>query len=295
MSKLVVNFCPTGMVPTKALTPFIPVSVAEIVEQVHEAWEIGITLTHLHARNDDGSPTWRPEVYRDIFEGIRKHCPVLILCGSSSGRDWAEFEKRAALLELRPDMCSLTLSSLNFMQQSSINAPSMIQQLAKKMTEYGVHPELEAFDLGMVNYGQYLIKKGILKGPYYWNLLFGNIAGMQLTPGQISAAVEAIPPSHHLAFAGLGETALPAHSTAIALGYGVRVGLEDTIWFDRGKSRKATNSDLLKRVHELMYLNERSLMTAKEFGSVHGFYNRTSMMFGNDDLSCTTTSGRDVA
>ena len=150
----IINFCPTGMVPTKDMTPFVPESPAEIIEQVHEAFELGITLTHLHARDDDGVPTWSKNIYAQIFEGVRKHCPGLIICGSTSGRNFPELEKRSALIELQPDMASLTLSSLNFSQAASCNPPHIITGLLAKMKEYGVHPEFEVFDLGMINFGK---------------------------------------------------------------------------------------------------------------------------------------------
>ena len=117
-NKTVINFVPTGMVPTKEMTPNVPISPAEIIEQTHEAYEVGITIAHLHARDKDGVPTWKPEVYKEIFEGVRKHCPDLVICGSTSGRNFPEFEKRSAVIELKPDMCSLTLSSLNFNSQA---------------------------------------------------------------------------------------------------------------------------------------------------------------------------------
>ena len=107
--KTIINFCPTGMVPTKAHTPHVPVSPEEIIEEVHQADELGITIAHLHAREDDGSPSWKPERYAQIVEGVRKHCPELVICLSTSGRNFPEFDKRSAVIELEPDMCSLTL------------------------------------------------------------------------------------------------------------------------------------------------------------------------------------------
>ncbi len=178
MDKTIINFCPTGMMPTKSTTPHVPISVSEIVEQTHAAYEMGIAIAHLHARNDDGTPTYKSSVYRDIFEGVRKCCPSLVICGSTSGRNWQEFEKRSEVIELKPDMCSLTLSSMNFTNQASVNDPEMVLRLAEKMKQYGVNPELECFDTGMINFGNYLIRKGVLTGPHYWNLLFGNIADM---------------------------------------------------------------------------------------------------------------------
>lgn len=203
---------------------------------------------------------------------MRKHCPDLIICGSSSGRNFPEFEKRSEVIELKPDMCSLTLSSLNFLRQASVNAPDMIISLAEKMTAYGVTPELECFDMGMINYGHYLIKKGILKGPFYWNLLFGNIAGMQATPAHIGQAIQDIPKDHWISLAGLGEHQLPVNSLAISMDYGVRVGLEDNIHWDAGKSRLCTNSELVRRIHDLMEIHGKELLLAKELGKM-GFYN----------------------
>lgn len=269
---IIVNFCPTGMIPTKEMTPYVPVSVDEIVEQTHEAFETGITIAHLHARDAQGLPDYKIETYRDIFEGVRKHCPGLIICGSTSGRLFSEFEKRSAVIELKPDMCSLTLSSLNFVQHASVNEPEMIRKLAEKMAEYGVHPEMECFDLGMINYGKYMADKGWIEGPYYWNLLFGNIAGFQADFTQIGAAVSAIPDGHHVAFAGLGHYQLPVNTVAIAMGYGVRVGLEDNIWYDSGKSRKAKNIELLERIHALIEIQGHTMLSSKEFGEL-GFYN----------------------
>lgn len=261
------------MVPTKKHTLHVPVSVSEIIEQTHEAYEIGITIAHLHAREEDETPAWNPEIYQAIFEGVRKHCPDLVICGSTSGRLFPEFEKRSAVIELKPDMCSLTLSSLNFLKQASLNAPEMVIMLAEKMKQCGVVPELECFDLGMINFGNYLIKKGIVEGPFYWNLLFDNIAGFQAKFSHFSAAISEIPEDHHIALGGLGAAQLSANSAAIAMGYNVRVGLEDNIWWDKERTRKATNIDLVKRTHELIKINQKEFMKPEKFGSL-GFYNR---------------------
>lgn len=273
LNKTIINFCPTGMVPTKADTPHIPISPAEIIEQTHEAYEIGITIAHLHARESDGIPTYKKSVYQEIFEGVRKFCPELIICGSSSGRNFPELEKRSEVIELQPDMCSLTLSSLNFQKQASTNAPETIQGLANKMKKFGVVPELECFGLGMINYGSYLIQKKIIEGPYYWNLLFGNIAGMQANFSQIGTALREIPKDHYISLAGLGSSQLAVHGASIALGYGIRVGLEDNIWYDHKGGKLATNKDLLVRVHSLMEIHGKKLFSPKEFGEL-GFYNR---------------------
>jgi 3-keto-5-aminohexanoate cleavage enzyme len=276
MEHTIVNFCPTGMVPTTRQTPYVPVQVQQIVEEVHAACELGITIAHLHARKEDETPTHQKEVYRDIVEGVRRHCPDLVICLSTSGRNASGFEQRSEVIELKPDMCSLTLSSLNFLNQASMNAPDMIIALAEKMKAYGVKPELECFHMGMVNYGKYLIRKEMLEPPFYWNVLFGNIAGMQADLTQMGYAIREIndeqKTNHFIALAGLGSDQLKVNAIAIAAGYGVRVGLEDNIWLNKERTQHATNMDLLKRVHQLMEIHECVPMPSAVFGQ-KGFYN----------------------
>ena len=155
-NKLIVDFTPTGMIPTKEMTPHIPITVSEIIEDVHQACEIGITKVHLHAREEiGGEPTYKKEVYGEIIKGIRKYAPNLVMCVSLSGRNFSGLEFRSDPLllegELKPDMASLTLSSLNFNKVASMNSPEMIQSLAGIMKDKGIVPELEAFDAGMIN------------------------------------------------------------------------------------------------------------------------------------------------
>jgi uncharacterized protein (DUF849 family) len=267
--KLIINFSPTGMIPTKKLTQYAPVSVQEIVEDVHQAWELGIAMVHVHARDPiTGEPTYKADVYGKIIGGIRKYAPELIVCVSLSGRNFKEFEKRSEPISmdgnLKPDMGSLTLSSLNFIKQASSNDPKMIQDLAAKMKERGIVPELEAFDSGMINYGHYLIKKGLIEPPYYYNLLLGNIANAQADLLHVGLMVRELPENSYWSLAGIGESQLMMNSVAIATGGGVRVGLEDNIYFDKQKTNLASNITFLRRIHAIAEANGRPIMTSKE-------------------------------
>jgi 3-keto-5-aminohexanoate cleavage enzyme len=266
---LIINFAPTGMIPTKELTPHVPVLVTEIVEDVHKAVEIGITMVHIHARDEKtGIPTYRPEVFGKIIEGIRSVAKDLIICVSLSGRGIKEFNQRAAPLtldgDLKPDMGSLTLSSLNFNKTESVNSPDMIQALATAMKSAGIVAELEAFDVGMINYAKYLMEKGLIQAPYYFNLLLGNIACAQADLMIAGLMVRDLPPKSYWSFAGIGNAQLMMNSIAIAAGGGVRVGLEDNIWLDKERTRLATNSDLIRRVHRLAESNDRKIMSSGE-------------------------------
>lgn len=269
-NNLIINFTPTGMIPTKDMTPHVPVSVSEIVDDVQKASEIGITMVHLHARDPiSGVPTYKKEVYAEIIGGIRKYAPELVICVSLSGRDFGELEKRSdpLLLEgnLKPDMGSLTLSSLNFNKVASINAPEMVVSLAGMMKEKGIVPELEAFDIGMINYAKYLERKKIIQAPHYFNLLFGNIACSQANLLHSGVMINDLPEGSQWSLAGIGNEQLKMNSLAIAVGGGVRVGLEDNIWYDKDRTKLATNSDLLKRVHLIANANERKIMSPKNF------------------------------
>jgi uncharacterized protein (DUF849 family) len=267
---LVINFTPTGMIPTKEMTPHVPVKVQEIVENVHEAIDIGITMVHLHARDEQtAQPTYKAEVFGEIIAGIRNFSRELVICVSLSGRIFNEFEKRAAPLklegDLKPDMGSLTLSSLNFNKEASISSPNMIQALAQEMKCRGIMPELEAFDAGMINYAKYLERKGLIESPHYFNLILGNIACAQVDLLHAGIMLRDLPPNSYWSLGGVGDYQLIANSVAIATGGGVRVGLEDNIWYDQAHTRLAYNSDLIRRINILAEANERKIMTPREF------------------------------
>lgn len=290
---LIVNFTPTGMIPTKAMTPHVPVTVTEIVEEVHRAVELGITMVHLHARDEaTGVPTYRADTYGRLISGIREFAPELVICVSLSGRNFGKFEQRAEPIslegDLKPDMGSLTLSSLNFSQQASANAPDMVQALAQEMQARGIVPELEAFDLGMINYARYLERKGLLQPPHYFNLLLGNVASAQADLLHVGVMLRDLPDDSLWSLAGIGASQLMMNAVAIASGGGVRVGLEDNIWYDSERQVLATNSDLLLRIHRLAELSERKVMTPATLRDClnlnpgHGQYGRAAQHEGNE-------------
>jgi 3-keto-5-aminohexanoate cleavage enzyme len=254
--ELVINFCPTGMVPTKELTPHVPVSPAEVIDDACTALELGASIVHLHARDERGKPTWRAQIYEELVLGIRGHFPGAILCVSCSGRDFPEFERRSEVLELtgraRPDMASLTMTSLDFPTGPSVNAPEMVLALAEKMVSAGIKPEIECFDFGMVNAVNILIGKERLgPAPYYVNLLLGSRYSVPATARHLSNLVSDLPRHAVWAAAGIGQFQLPINTLAIAMGGHCRVGLEDNIFYGFDRSQLATNAALVQRVVQL--------------------------------------------
>ena len=253
MKGFILNFTPTGMIPTKEMTQYVPVSPEEIVGQVLEVMPLGINMVHLHARDPQtGQPTYKKEIYSEIIEGIKRKTKDLIIGVSTSGRTYKMFEERSECLDidgdLRPDFASLTLSSLNFNKVASINEPEMIQKLAEKMLDKNIRPELEAFDLGMINYAKYLIAKDLIKPPFYFNLLLGNIACAQADMKHLGLMVSELPGNSIWSTAGIGNSQLKMNILSIVSDGGVRIGLEDNIWFDDERTTLATNYSLIERI-----------------------------------------------
>lgn len=269
MDDLVVNFTPTGLIPQKKDSPHVPVAAKEVVDDVKSACETGITMVHLHARDPGtGEPEYRKELYAEIIEGIRGFAPDLVVCVSTSGRVFNTLKTRAEVLQLdgplKPDMASLTLSSLNFNRKASVNEPDMIRSLAEEMLRRGIKPELEIFDLGMANYMHYLIRKELLKPPYYANLILGNIACAQPDLLHIGCIIRDLPKETVFSLGGVGNAQLAVNSLAISMGYGVRIGIEDNIWYDASRTRLATNQALVERVRTIADANGRNIMTPAE-------------------------------
>lgn len=267
--KYAVVLAPTGMVPTKAQTAHVPVTPIEIALDVERCSKIGITSVHVHARDESGLPDWKLETYKQVVSEIKYRTPEILINVSTSGRNWSELEKRADCLaldgDLKPDLASLTLSSLNFLSGPSVNPPEVIEGLARIMVERGITPELEIFDLGMVNVANVLAKKGILNGQIVANLFLGNIAGAQATLGELAIMVDRLPEGTYWSGAGIGDFRDHTHAMALAAGAGVRVGLEDGIFLDNSRKELATNEALVKKVHELGNLMGLQAMTSDEF------------------------------
>lgn len=269
--KKIINFAPTGTQPTKQNSN-APLSPSKIVEEVHFAFEMdAVTVVHLHARDEEFLNTWRPDIYQKIIEGVRKYCPGLSICVSLTGRHFPEFEKRSAVIELMPDMGSLTMSSINFPKAASINEPDMIIKLIEKMDKYGVIPEIECFDSGMLNYTNYLINKGVLKGPHYINVIFGNMYNAQIDVASVASVVSNKPFNSIMCFGGIGKDQLKANLLGLMYADGIRVGLEDNLYY-RNKEL-ATNLQLLQRVCRIIHEMDIEIMTPEEFKTL-GYANK---------------------
>lgn len=261
---VIINLTPTGMIPTKEMTPYVPLTPTEIIKDILKCAKIGVNVVHIHIRDKKGEPTYFKEMYQTIILKVREGRPDLILGVSCSGRNYPEFEKRSDVLDLKgkskPDLASLTLSSLNFNKVASLNSPDMIIKLAEKMKKNKIKPELEVFDIGMVNYAKYLIKKGILEPPYYFNVILGNIACAQAKPSHLGMILDELPKDSIVTLGGIGNYQQDINLCGLIFADGVRIGLEDNIYYDRDRKTLAKNSMLVKRIIEQTKLLNKNVM-----------------------------------
>jgi len=277
---LIVNLAPTGMVPTKDLTPHVPVTVEEILTDVERCCALGASIVHLHARDEQGRPTHRAEYFAPLVEGVRAIDPELVVCVTCSGRYVTSLDERAEVLDLdgaaKPDMASLTLGSNNFITTPSVNPPEVIRGLAERMRERGVVPELEVFEPGMLAFGRHLAREALVGEDCYVNILLGNLGTSPLSPASLAGFLAEMPERWTWALAGIGRFQLDASTMAIAAGGHVRVGIEDNVWFDRARKVHATNAALVSRVAAIAELAERPLATPAEARARLGLHGTVS-------------------
>ena len=281
MDPLIINLAPTGMVPMPRDNAHVPVTTHAIGRDVAACRTLGAAIVHLHARDADGLPTWRPDAYREVITQVREQAPDVVVCVSTSGRTFGEFDQRAAVLDLdgdvKPEMASLTLGSMNFPTQASVNEPAMIERLARRMQERGIMPELEVFDLGMLDYARYLLDRQILRPPCYVNILLGSRGTLAATPLNLATMVHALPAGTTWAATGIGRFQFPVNAMAVTMGGHVRVGLEDSLYMDADKRRLASNTSLVERIAGLAHAAERRVASPEEARSLIGLPRRVTV------------------
>jgi len=242
----------TGSVPTKADTPAIPVTVAEQIESTQEAYEAGAALVHVHVRDDNEAPCSDPERFAAFQEGVRRHCPDIIVQFSTGGRG-REPEQRGSMLHLKPDMASLATGSVNFPAMVYENHPDLIRELACRMREHRVKPELEIFDLAMLYNGAALAERGEIDTPAHVQFVLGIPGALPARRDILEFEIEQLRhvlPGATWTAAGIGRWQLEVSHWALELGGHCRTGLEDNIRYDKSRLAKS-NAELVARVARL--------------------------------------------
>ena len=261
-SPVIISVAITGSVPRKKDNPALPVTVAEQIESTHEAFEAGATLVHIHVREPDESPSSNPDLFRQVGEGIRRHCPGMIVQFSTGGRGRTPAQRSAAL-EFRPDMASLSTGSVNFPSIVYENQPPLVDELAGKMKQYDVKPEIEVFDLSHIHGAKRLVDDGLMDRHAHLQFVLGVKNAMPALERLLRILFEeaqATLPDMTWTAAGIGRHQSEVANWALAMGGHIRTGLEDNIRISKDRLARS-NAELVELAADLVAKHGRSVAT----------------------------------
>jgi 3-keto-5-aminohexanoate cleavage enzyme len=261
----------TGSLPRKSHNPAVPVTIAEQIESTHAAFEAGATIAHCHVRNADETPSSAPEKFARLMEGLRAHCPGMIVQFSTGGRSGAG-RARGGMLGLRPDMASLTVGSNNFPTRVYENPPDLVDWLAGEMQAHGVKPEIEAFDLSHIHQAAAMAADGRLTGPLYVQFVMGVKNAMPADRDVFDyyiRTVNRLMPNAEWCGAGIGRHQIEVNEWCVAAGGHTRTGLEDNLRLDRD-TLAPSNAALVRRVVDLCGKYERPVATVAQARRILG-------------------------
>jgi 3-keto-5-aminohexanoate cleavage enzyme len=264
-SPIIIACAITGSVPRKKDNPAVPTQPAEQIESTHEAFEAGASLAHIHVRDDDENPSSDQARFALVMEGIRKHCPGMIVQLSTGGRG-RDPKARGDCLSLAPDMASLATGSCNFPSIIYENPVELIYELAEKMNEYDIRPEIEAFDLSMLYKAHEMAEEGVLKRPLYIQYVMAIKNAMparrEAMEFMIKETKELEPDANWVA-AGIGRWQRVVNDWSAELGGHIRTGLEDNVRYDKNRLA-ASNAELVTLAAEIAARHGRRPATPAE-------------------------------
>ena len=262
MDKLIITAALTGAEVTRELNPNLPITPAEIAAAAVECYNSGASIVHLHVRNEDQTPTQSAKVFEETINRIKDQCNVIIQV-STGGAVGMTAEERLQPVALRPEMATLSTGSVNFGDDVFLNPPAYLEEFARVMKEHGVKPEIEAFDVGMINNALQLVKKGLIDEPLHFDFVMGVPGGIPGTVKNLLHMAESIPAGSTWTVAGMGRTELPLGTAAVIMGGHVRVGFEDNIYYTKGVLAES-NAQLVERIVRVAEIHSRPVATPDE-------------------------------
>lgn len=271
MDKMILTIAPTGNVVTKKLNENAPLAVDEIVEDIVRCAELGASVAHIHARDEEGNPTCRRDVYERILAGVRERgCDIILQVSTGARGGENTIEGRSQMLDLSlAEMASLSVGSSNFAHSVNANSPELISALADKMYDNHLVPELECFDVSMAENVLWMKEKGILKEPLYWNMVMNVPGSLKGTEENLRFMLSKLPVGAMWNMAAIGKSHETLVPLAIRLGGNIRTGLEDVIEF---KGAKTTNEELVRWVSSEAEKAGRTIATPDEARKILNIY-----------------------
>jgi uncharacterized protein (DUF849 family) len=256
-----ITVAPTGAESEKAAVPALPVTLEELVTTAKECAAAGAAQIHIHIRDADAKPTLDLGRLTDTVHAVREATDLIVQL-STGGAVTDPFEHRLAVLDARPDGCSLTCGTVNFGDDVFMNPWGFIKELYAKTQEYGVVPEFELFDFGHVAaLHRLLAELGPPAGGHvHCDLVMGVPGGMPGDAATLVQAVSALPAGATWSATGIGRSTLPVLLAALSAGGHLRVGMEDTVAFARGRAVQS-NAELVDRAAAIASLAQRPAMS----------------------------------
>lgn len=257
--KTIITVATTGAWPKKENNPNVPMTPQEIAEDVYACWLAGAAVAHLHMRDDAGNGTMSADKFRETVSLLRENhpdCDIILNLTTSGDLNATDDTRQAHLKELRPEMASYDCGSMNWLHSGLfLNTPAFLEALGRNMQEWGVKPEIEAFDPGMIANAAYYLKKGVLKAPLHFQFCMGCANGI---PGSLKnllfmkETMDALCPGSTWSCFGVGHSAMEILYGAVALGGHIRVGMEDNVVYQKGVLAESNTQFVLraKRVIE---------------------------------------------
>ena len=252
----------TGSLPTKADNPAVPISLQEQIESTQNAFEAGATIAHCHVRNDDQTPSSDPEKFAELLEGLKVHCPGMVIQFSTGGRSGSGTD-RGSMLPLAPDMASLSVGSNNFPTRVYENPPDLVNWLASEMKKYSITPEIEAFDLSHILNAIGMHDRNELYGKLYVQFVMGVKNAMPADKEVFDLYVDFMSkraPKAEWCAAGIGANQITVNEWAISAGGHTRAGLEDNVRLNK-HTLAPSNASLIQRAVEICEKYERPVAT----------------------------------
>lgn len=252
--KTIITVAPTGAWPSRQDNPNIPMTPAEIAEDVVQCWQAGAAICHLHMRDDEGKGSMDTARFTETVSRIRDKCDIVINCTTSGDLNATDQLRMAHLPIVKPEIASFDCGSMNWMHNSLfINHPAFLEKLGLVMQTNQIQPEIEIFDAGMIYNSLYYLEKGILKEPLLYQLVLGAAGGIAATVENLVYLKSLLPAGAQWSAFGVGKAHLPILLATLAMNGHVRVGMEDNVYFASGVLAES-NAQLVTRAAEIIKL-----------------------------------------
>jgi uncharacterized protein (DUF849 family) len=272
-----------GGSPTRAQSEYIPITPEEIANSAIESYKAGASIAHIHVRNPEtGETSNEVALFAEVVERIRAECDMILNLSTGGGgglyispegqvmSGLLSAEQRVAhILELKPEICSLDIGTMNFGPGIFANAEGVVDKMAAMIKEVGSKPEIELFDIGHIEIAKRLIKLGLIEGTPHYQLCMGTAGSLAATPKNAVHFAECLPSDSTWSIFGVGATQFPMATMGVLLGGHVRVGFEDNLYMDKGVKAER-NAQLVERAVKIIGDLNKKVASVEETREILG-------------------------